>query len=155
MVIRATVNGDARELGVSPETSLLHVLRDELDLNGVKGACEQGECGSCAVWLDGELVCACLVPAVQLDGRDVRTIESLAHDGVLHAVQRAFVEAGAVQCGFCTPGMVVAAVDLLEHDPYPDDAAIGEALAGHLCRCTGYRKIVEAVQLAAREAVAP
>jgi carbon-monoxide dehydrogenase small subunit len=151
MVITPTVNGDARELDVSPETSLLHVLRDELDLNGVKGACEQGECGSCTVWLDGELVCSCLVPAVQADGRDVRTVESLAHDGSLHPVQEAFVETGAIQCGFCTPGMVVAAVDLLERDPYPDEAAIGEALAGHLCRCTGYRKIVEAVQLAARE----
>lgn len=147
MVISTTVNGVAHELDASPETSLLHLLRDELDLIGTKGACEQGECGSCAVWLDDELVCSCLVPAVQLGGRTVRTVESLSPNGTLHPVQQAFVETGAVQCGFCTPGMVVAAVDLVERDPYPDEAAIGEALAGHLCRCTGYRKVVEAVRL--------
>lgn len=149
MVISTTVNGVARALDVPPETSLLDVLREELELSGAKGACEQGECGSCAVWLDDELVCSCLVPALQLGGRTVRTVESLSPAGRLHPVQEAFLETGAVQCGFCTPGMVVAAVDLIERDPYPDEAAIGEALAGHLCRCTGYRKVVEAVRLAA------
>ena len=152
MLIQTTVNGELHELDVEPAASLLNVLRDELGLTGAKGACEQGECGACSVWLDGELVCSCLVPAVQAEGREVRTVESLAAGGTLHPVQEAFVEAGAVQCGFCTPGMVCAAVDLLERDPHPDDAAIEEALAGHLCRCTGYRKIVEAVHLAAEEA---
>jgi len=153
VLIRATVNGVERELEVSPETSLLHLLRDELDLTGAKGACEQGECGSCTVWLDGALVCSCLVPAVQVDGRTVRTVESLRTNGTLHPVQDAFVDAGAVQCGFCTPGMVVAAVDLLERDPSPVEAEIEEALSGHLCRCTGYRKIVEAVELAAGKSI--
>jgi len=145
------VNGSRHKLAVSPTTSLLTVLRDELGLTGSKNACEQGECGSCSVWLDGEVVCACLVPAVQADGRAVRTVESLAAGGELHPVQRAFVEAGAVQCGFCTPGMLVSAVDLLERDPSPSDDEIGEALAGNLCRCTGYQKILEAVHTAARE----
>jgi carbon-monoxide dehydrogenase small subunit len=150
MLITTTVNGDVHELSVSPETSLLVLLRDVLELTGTKNACEQGECGACSVWLDGELVCSCLVPALQADGRAVRTIESLARDGELHPVQDAFVEAGAVQCGFCTPGMVVAAADLLERDPWPDDETIAEALAGNLCRCTGYAKIRGAVRLAAR-----
>jgi carbon-monoxide dehydrogenase small subunit len=150
--VAITVNGVVRHLEVSPETSLLTLLRDELGLTGVKNACEEGECGACSLWLDGEVVCSCLVPAVQADGRSVRTIESLARDGVLHPVQDAFVEAGAVQCGFCTPGMVVAAVDLLERDPDPDDEAIADALAGNLCRCTGYAKVAEAVRLAARSA---
>jgi aerobic carbon-monoxide dehydrogenase small subunit len=153
MLITVTVNGALHTLDVSPETSLMHVLRDELDLTGAKGACEQGECGSCSVWLDGEVVCSCLVPAVQADDRVVRTVESLAEDGVLHRVQDAFIEAGAVQCGFCTPGMVVTAVDLLERNPDAGEAEIAEALAGNLCRCTGYQKIVEAVRLAETELV--
>ncbi len=151
MLIAVTVNGTLHELDAEPETSLLHLLRDELDLTGAKGACEQGECGSCSVWLDGDVVCSCLVPAVQSDGRVVRTVESLAHNGALHPVQDAFIEAGAVQCGFCTPGMVVTAVDLLEREPGAGEAEIEEALAGNLCRCTGYQKIVEAVSLAAKE----
>ncbi len=142
------VNGLRRELDVGPGASLLTVLRDELGLTGAKNACEQGECGSCSVWLDGEVVCACLVPALQLEGRTVSTVESLAADGGLHPLQEAFIEAGAVQCGFCTPGMLVSAADLLERDPSPDDDAIAEALAGNLCRCTGYQKIREAVRLA-------
>jgi len=149
MLVAFTLNGAFRELEDSPAASLLTLLRDGLGLTGSKNACEQGECGSCAVWLDGEVVCACLVPALQVDGRDVRTVESLASDGTLHPVQEAFIEAGAVQCGFCTPGMLVSAVALLERDPSPDDEAIGEALAGNLCRCTGYQKIREAVALAA------
>ena len=150
MLITPTVNGTVRALDVAPGASLLELLRERLGLTGVKNGCEEGECGACTVWLDGELVCSCLVPALQADGRAVRTVESLAHDGRLHPVQDAFVEAGAVQCGFCTPGMVVAAADLLERDPAPDDDAISEALAGNLCRCTGYAKIREAVRLAAR-----
>ena len=122
MLIRATVNGlDARGATSGPATSLLTLLRDELGLTGSKNACEQGECGSCSVWLDGELVCSCLVPAAQADGATVRTVESLADGDELHAVQDAFLEAGAVQCGFCTPGLVVAAADLLERDPHPTD----------------------------------
>jgi carbon-monoxide dehydrogenase small subunit len=148
--VAITVNGVVRQLDVSPETSLLTLLRDELALTGAKNACEEGECGACSVWLDGDVACSCLVPAVQADGRAVRTIESLARDGLLHPVQDAFVETGAVQCGFCTPGMIVAAADLLERDPDPDDEAIADAIAGNLCRCTGYTKITEAVRLAAR-----
>ncbi len=149
MLIRTTVNGAVEELEAAPGSSLLAVLRDDLGLVGAKNACEQGECGSCSVWLDGSIVCACLVPAVQADGCEVRTVEALAQGGHLHAVQEAFLDAGAVQCGFCTPGLVVAAVDLLERDPNPDDETIREALAGNLCRCTGYQKIVDAVHLAA------
>ena len=151
MLIELTVNGVLYEVNVSPETSLMHVLRDELDLTGAKGACEQGECGSCSVWLDGDVVCSCLVPAVQADGAAVRTVESLSDGERLHAVQDAFLAAGAVQCGFCTPGMIVATVDLLERDPAPSDETIREALAGNLCRCTGYQKILDAVHLAAAE----
>jgi aerobic carbon-monoxide dehydrogenase small subunit len=153
MLIRTTVNGAERALDVSPAMSLLTLLRDELELTGSKNACEQGECGSCSVWLDGELVCSCLVPAMQAHGCDVRTVESLATNGDLHPVQDAFLAAGAVQCGFCTPGLVVAAADLLARDPHPTDEAIREALAGNLCRCTGYQKIIDAVRLA-EEAIA-
>ena len=148
MTIATTVNGIERSVDIAPEASLLTLLRDELGLTGAKNACEQGECGSCSVWLDGELVCSCLVAAVQAEGRSVATIESLADDGRLHPVQEAFVEAGAVQCGFCTPGLVVAVSDLLGRDPHPTDETIREALAGNLCRCTGYAKIVAAVHIA-------
>jgi carbon-monoxide dehydrogenase small subunit len=125
------------------------MLRDTLELPGSKNACEQGECGSCSVLLDGELVCACLVLAAQADGHDVVTVEGLADEGGLHPVQDAFVEAGAVQCGFCTPGLVVAVADLLERLPSPSDDEIREALSGNICRCTGYVKIFDAVRLAA------
>ncbi|HQR25591.1 MAG TPA: (2Fe-2S)-binding protein [Nocardioides sp.] len=143
---------NGRELaaeGVRVEESLLHLLRDRLGLLGSKNACEQGECGSCNVLLDGVLVCSCLVAAGQAEGSDVRTVEGLGAAG-LHPLQQAFVEAGAVQCGFCTPGLVLAAYDLLERDPDPDDATIREALAGNLCRCTGYTQVVEAVRQAAQ-----
>ena len=143
MLIRPTVNGSEQELDFPPEASLLALLRDGLGLTGTKNACEEGECGSCTIWLDGEVVNACLVPAVQADGREVRTIE-----GVRNRVLSALLDAGAVQCGFCTPGLVVAAVDLLARDPSPSDEAIRQALAGNLCRCTGYQKIVDAVALA-------
>ena len=150
MLIRLNVNGEWREADVWPGSSLLSVLREELGLPGSKNACEQGECGSCSVWLDGELVCSCLVLAAQAHEREVRTVEDLAHGDRLHPVQEAFLETGAVQCGFCTPGLVVAATDLLERDPAPDDLTVREALAGNLCRCTGYAKILDAVELAAR-----
>jgi aerobic carbon-monoxide dehydrogenase small subunit len=145
-----TVNGEVREAdGVWEGESLLMALRDHLGLPGSKNACEQGECGSCSVYLDGSLVCACLVLAGQAEGREVVTVEGLAPGDGLHAVQEAFVEAGAVQCGFCTPGLIVASHDLLARNAAPTDAEIREALAGNLCRCTGYEKILDAVRLAA------
>jgi carbon-monoxide dehydrogenase small subunit len=132
--------------------SLLRVLRDVLGITAAKNACEQGECGSCTVTIDGELACACLVLAAQADGATVETAASLAApDGTLHPVQQAFLRAGAVQCGFCTPGLVVAAADLLRRNPDPSEADIREGLNGNLCRCTGYQKIVDAVRLAAHE----
>jgi carbon-monoxide dehydrogenase small subunit len=146
------VNGVAQEADCWEGESLLFALREKLGLPGSKNACEQGECGSCSVLLDGVLVCACLVLAAQADGHDVTTVEGLARDATLHRVQEAFVEAGAVQCGFCTPGLVVSAADLLEHSPDPSDDEIREALSGNLCRCTGYGKIFEAVRRAARPA---
>jgi aerobic carbon-monoxide dehydrogenase small subunit len=148
--IELTVNGEGREADVWGGESLLFALRERLGLPGSKNACEQGECGSCSVLLDGRLVCACLVLAAQADGHDVVTVEGLAAaDAELHPVQDAFVQAGAVQCGFCTPGLVVAAADLLRRTPRPSDDEIREALSGNLCRCTGYQKILEAVRLAA------
>jgi carbon-monoxide dehydrogenase small subunit len=152
MRIQLTVNGEARETEVWPGESLLYMLRERLGLPGSKNACEQGECGSCSVLLDGTLVCACLVLAGQVDGHDVVTVEGLVEDGRLHRVQEAFVEAGAVQCGFCTPGLVVATADLLAHNPEPTEYEIREALSGNLCRCTGYAKIFDAVRLAAGRA---
>jgi carbon-monoxide dehydrogenase small subunit len=150
MKISLIVNGEQREADIWEGESLLFALRERLGLPGSKNACEQGECGSCSVLLDGTLVCACLVLAAQADGRDVITVEGLAADGRLHRVQEAFAEAGAVQCGFCTPGLVVATADLLAHNPAPSDDEIREALSGNLCRCTGYAKIFDAVRLAAQ-----
>jgi carbon-monoxide dehydrogenase small subunit len=150
MRVSCTVNGEERIADdVWPGESLLYVLRERLGLPGAKNACEQGECGSCTVYLDGVAVCACLVAAGQAEGRTVVTVEGLADGETLHRVQEAFLAAGAVQCGFCTPGLVVAAHDLLSRDPDPSEPDIREALAGNLCRCTGYQKIIEAVQLAA------
>jgi carbon-monoxide dehydrogenase small subunit len=149
VLIRVHVNDEWREADAWEGASLLSFLRDELQLPGSKNACEQGECGSCSVWLDGELVCACLVLAAQAHERQVSTVEGLSDGDRLHPVQEAFVEAGAVQCGFCTPGLVVAVTDLLERDPSPDELVVREALSGNLCRCTGYQKILDAVQLAA------
>ena len=148
MLVRANVNGEWREADVWPGSSLLSLLREDLALPGSKNACEQGECGSCSVWLDGELVCACLVLAAQAHDRQVRTVEGLAAGAALHPVQEAFVDAGAVQCGFCTPGFIVAVTDLLEKEPEPTEAVVREALSGNLCRCTGYEKILEAVRVA-------
>jgi len=145
MRVELTVNGERREADVWAGESLLFALRERLGLPGSKNACEQGECGSCSVLLDGQLVCSCLVLAAQADGHDVVTVEGLASNGELHPVQDAFVRAGAVQCGFCTPGLVVAAADLLQRSPRPSDDEIREALSGNLCRCTGYMKIFESV----------
>ena len=149
MKIALTVNGETQEADVWPGESLLFALRERFGLPGSKNACEQGECGSCSVLLDGTLVCACLVLAAQAEGHEVVTVEGLARDGALHPVQEAFVEAGAVQCGFCTPGLVVTAADLLARTPDPTDDELREALSGNLCRCTGYAKIFDAVRLAA------
>jgi carbon-monoxide dehydrogenase small subunit len=155
MKLSITVNGERREAdGVWEGQSLLNALRDDLELPGSKNACEQGECGSCSVYLDGVLVCSCLVLAGQAAGREIVTVEGLAPAGDLHAVQQAFIDAGAVQCGFCTPGLIVASHDLLAREPQPTEAEIREALAGNVCRCTGYAKIVDAVQLAAERLAA-
>ena len=152
MRISLTVNGEAREVdGAWEGESLLYVLRERLGLPGSKNACEQGECGSCSVYLDGAVVCSCLVLARQAEGRDVVTVEGLADGDELHPVQRAFVDRGAVQCGFCTPGLVVAAHALLDANPQPTDGEIREALAGNVCRCTGYEKILDAVRMASAE----
>jgi carbon-monoxide dehydrogenase small subunit len=149
MRIEVDVNGERLETDVWEGESLLYALRERLGLPGSKNACEQGECGSCSVFLDGELVCACLVLAAQADGHDVVTVEGLGAGEELHPVQQAFVDAGAVQCGFCTPGLIVATAALLERSPDPGEDEIREALSGNLCRCTGYQKIFDAVRLAA------
>jgi carbon-monoxide dehydrogenase small subunit len=149
MRIQLTVNGERKETEVWEGESLLFALRERLGLPGSKNACEQGECGSCSVLLDGTLVCACLVLAAQADGHHVVTVEGLAQAGQLHRVQEAFAETGAVQCGFCTPGLIVATADLLERIPSPSEDEMREALSGNLCRCTGYAKIFDAVRLAA------
>jgi aerobic carbon-monoxide dehydrogenase small subunit len=154
MRITTTVNGEQRKIDdVWPGESLLYVLRERMGLPGSKNACEQGECGSCTVYLDGVSVCACLVAAGQVEGRDLITVEGLADGEELHPVQQAFVETGAVQCGFCTPGLLVQTHDLLQRTVgagagAPGDSDIREALAGNLCRCTGYEKILDAVRLA-------
>jgi carbon-monoxide dehydrogenase small subunit len=149
MRVELTVNGERLEADVWAGESLLYVLRERLGLPGSKNACEQGECGSCSVLLDGKLVCACLVLAAQADGHELVTVEGLSDDGELDPVQAAFAETGAVQCGFCTPGFVMATADLLARSPNPSDDEIREALSGNLCRCTGYAKIFDAVRLAA------
>ena len=151
MRLELTVNGERREAqDVWEGESLLHVLRERLGLPGTKNACEQGECGSCSVYMDGTLVCSCLVLAGQAEECEIVTVEGLAGEDGLHPVQQAFVEAGGVQCGFCTPGFIVATHDLLQRNPEPNDAEVREALAGNLCRCTGYEKILDAVRLAAQ-----
>jgi carbon-monoxide dehydrogenase small subunit len=152
MRLTCTVNGEQRQADLDWEgESLLYVLRERLGLPGSKNACEQGECGSCSVLLDGVLVCACLVLAAQAEGKELITVEGLApNDDDLDPVQQAFVDAGAVQCGFCTPGLILATHDLLNRSPDPEDGEIREAIAGNLCRCTGYEKILDAVRIAAR-----
>lgn len=154
MRVNVTVNGVAHSVdNVWVLESLLDFLRERIGLRGTKNACEQGECGSCSVYLDGVLVCSCLVAAAQVEGASVVTVEGLAPDGGMDPVQQAFVDAGAVQCGFCTPGMVVAAHCLLATDPDPDELTVREELSGNLCRCTGYQKILDAVNMAATGAL--
>jgi carbon-monoxide dehydrogenase small subunit len=151
MRLSCTVNDEIREIdGVWEGESLLYALRERMGLPGSKNACEQGECGSCSVYMDGTLVCACLVLAAQAQGRNIVTVEGLVSDGDMHPVQQAFIEAGAVQCGFCTPGLIVATHELLGRNRDPSDEEIREALAGNLCRCTGYEKILDAVRMSAR-----
>jgi carbon-monoxide dehydrogenase small subunit len=148
--VTCKVNGEDRELHVYPMMRLLDALREELKLTGAKEGCGEGECGACAVLLEGKLVNSCLIPVLQAQGARITTIEGLAHESRLHSVQQAFLECGAAQCGICTPGMVLAAVHLLERVPAPAEPDIREALAGNLCRCTGYMKIFDAVQAACR-----
>jgi len=152
MRVSLTVNGAERAAEARAGESLLTFLREELELPGSKNACEQGECGSCSVMLDGALVCSCLVLAAACADKEVETVEALSDGSRLHPLQQAFLSAGAVQCGFCTPGLIVAANALLEHNPEPSDAEIREALSGNICRCTGYGKILEAVHAVARGA---
>jgi carbon-monoxide dehydrogenase small subunit len=152
MRVTLSVNGRARAAEARDGESLLSFLREELELPGSKNACEQGECGSCSVMLDGALVCSCLVLAATCADKAVETVEALSDGATLHPLQRAFVKAGAVQCGFCTPGLIVAANALLQSNPEPSDAEIREALSGNICRCTGYGKILEAVHAVAKGA---
>jgi aerobic carbon-monoxide dehydrogenase small subunit len=150
-IINATVNGEAVEFLGGADQTLLDVLRDELGLTGSKEGCSSGDCGACSVTLDGRLVCSCLVLAPEVQGRTVTTIEGMAVNGVLHPLQQQFLEQAALQCGFCTPGLLVAAKALLEKNPNPTETEIRFGLAGNLCRCTGYDKIVQAVQTAAAQ----
>jgi carbon-monoxide dehydrogenase small subunit len=150
VIVRLTVNGRAVEASVSASESLLFALRERLGLPGSKNACEQGECGSCSVILDGELICSCLVMAADTEGSEVLTVEGLVAEEELHPVQTAILEAGGVQCGFCTPGLVVAAADLFRRNPSPSREDIREALAGNICRCTGYGAIVRGLDALAQ-----
>lgn len=151
ITVTMTVNGVAQTVTTAAHQTLLYLLRDDLHLYGTKDGCSEGECGACTVLMDGLPVNACLILAGQADGKDIVTIEGLAADGRLHPLQRAFVQAGAVQCGFCTPGLILSAVALLEGNPRPSDDQIRHALTGNLCRCTGYTQIIEAVKQAAAE----
>jgi carbon-monoxide dehydrogenase small subunit len=143
--IEFKVNGESHKLEVFPMSRLLDVLREDLHLTGTKEGCGEGECGACTVKLDGQIVNSCLVPVAQVNGASITTIEGVAHGDELHAVQQAFIDHGGAQCGICTPGMILAAVDLLERNPAPTEADIRNGLAGNLCRCTGYMKIFESV----------
>lgn len=150
-LIQLRVNGELYEVAVHPHWTLLEVLREELDLTGAKKGCDAGDCGGCTVILDGKPVVSCLTLAVEADGRDILTIEGLAQNGQLHPIQNAFVEHGAIQCGFCTPGMIMSAKALLDENPNPTEEEVRRAIAGNLCRCTGYVKIVEAILAASQE----
>jgi len=150
MRVSLTVNGEKRAAEARDGESLLTFLREELELPGSKNACEQGECGSCSVMMDGALVCSCLVLAGACSDKKVETVEGLSTGGKMHPLQTAFLKAGAVQCGFCTPGLIVSANALLQANPEPSDAEIREALSGNICRCTGYGKILEAVRAVAK-----
>jgi len=154
-VISITVNGEPYEVFIDSRTTLLQLVREHLGLTGTKEGCSEGECGACSVVLNGRLVDSCLIFAVEAKGGEVQTIEGLASNGELHPVQKAFIECGGVQCGFCTPGMIMASKTLLEKNPHPNEDEIRHALGGNLCRCTGYAKIIDAVQAAARVMAAP
>ena len=143
--IDCNVNGEPRTLEAYPVSRLLDVLREQLHLTGTKEGCGEGECGACSVVIDGRIVNSCLVPVAQVEGATIKTIEGVATGDQLHAVQQAFIDCGGAQCGICTPGMVLAAVDLLERNPSPTEADVRNGLAGNLCRCTGYMKIFESV----------
>ena len=147
--VRYTVNGRSYEVQIEPNRTLLEVVRDELRLTGTKEGCGTGDCGACSMIVNGKLVTSCLMLAPQADGAEITTIEGLARNGELHPVQQAFIDTGAVQCGFCIPGMILAGATLLERNPKPSDEEIRQAIAGNLCRCTGYTKIVEAIAAAA------
>ena len=149
-LIQLRVNGELYEVAVHPHWTLLEVLREELDLTGAKKGCDAGDCGGCTVILDGKPVVSCLTLAVEADGRDILTIKGLAQNGQLHPIQNAFVENGAIQCGFCTPGMIMSAKALLDENPNPTEEEVRRAIAGNLCRCTGYVKIVEAILAASQ-----
>ena len=151
MNIELKVNGEPHTLDVFPMARLLDVLREQLQLTGTKEGCGEGECGACTVVLDGRIVNSCLVPVAQVNGAEITTIEGVAHDDQLHAVQQSFIQHGGAQCGICTPGMVLAAVDLLKRNPHPTEADIRNGLAGNLCRCTGYMKIFESVVRACQQ----
>jgi len=146
-----TLNGEEVTIEVRPDALLVDVLRDQLELTGTKEACGEGECGACTVLLDGEPVTSCLVPALKAQGREVMTVEGLASGGELHPLQKAFIEHGAVQCGYCTPGMLMSAKALLDRNPHPTEGEIRQAISGNLCRCTGYVKIVEAIKAASED----
>jgi len=149
--ITFSVNDELKTVNVYPMERLLDVLREQLKLTGTKEGCGEGECGACSVMIDGQIVNSCLVPVAQIEGAEIKTIEGVATGDQLHAVQQAFIECGGAQCGICTPGMVMAAVNLLEKNPQPSDADIRNGLAGNLCRCTGYMKIFESVLRACRQ----
>jgi aerobic carbon-monoxide dehydrogenase small subunit len=149
--IRFTVNGEVRDVHAPPMKRLLDVLREDLHLTGTKEGCGEGECGSCSIRMNGELVNSCLVPVLQAEGAEIETVEGLARNGVLHPIQEAFLECGGAQCGICTPGMLMATAQLLSHTPHPNLQEIREGLAGNLCRCTGFMRIFESVVAAAAE----
>ena len=146
--IKFTLNGEHVEILAPPDKTLLRILREDIRIMGTKEGCEEGECGACTVILDGKAVNACLVPAIQLENRDILTIEGLSDGKRLHRIQQAFVDAGAIQCGYCTPGMVMSALALLSENPNPNEDDIRNAISGNLCRCTGYQKIIQAVKIA-------
>lgn len=148
MQITLTINGEKRELEVTPYTRLLDLLREDLGLTGVKEGCGKGECGACTVIMNGELTASCLVPAPQADQAEILTVEGLGSKGDLHPIQESFVEAGAVQCGYCIPGMVLASKKLLDENPMPTEKEVRYGLSGNICRCTGYAKIIDAVMMA-------
>jgi carbon-monoxide dehydrogenase small subunit len=152
--IQLKVNGQQYELEIDPWRTLLEVLRDQLELTGTKESCSDGQCGSCAVLVNNKAMDSCLMLAVEAQGKDILTIEGLAKDTQLHPIQESFIEHGAIQCGFCTPGMIMATKALLDENPTPNEAEIKTAIAGHLCRCTGYFQIIEAVQAAAKKLAA-